>query len=107
MSHPRYSIVVPVRNEEPTLPHLHCRLSSLLERLDGEAEVLLVDDGSRDRSYPMMKAIHRRNASRTSGNVSRFPPFGSNEWPAFVITTSSWGFVRRGSSSRSRAMSQK
>jgi len=59
MSHPRYSIVVPVHNEEPTLPHLHCRLSSLLERLDGEAEVLLVDDGSRDRSYPMMKAIHR------------------------------------------------
>src|SRR2546427_12340355 len=49
MSHPRYSIVVPVHNEEPTLPHLHCRLAGLLDRLDGEGEVLLVDDGSRDR----------------------------------------------------------
>ncbi|MEA2534072.1 MAG: polyisoprenyl-phosphate glycosyltransferase, partial [Actinomycetota bacterium] len=51
MSHARYSIVVPVHNEEPTLPHLHRRLAGLLDRLDGEAEVLLVDDGSRDRSY--------------------------------------------------------
>jgi len=31
MSHPRYSIVVPVHDEEPTLPHLHSRLSGLLE----------------------------------------------------------------------------
>src|SRR3984893_10723487 len=59
MSHARYSIVVPVHNEEPTLPHLHRRLASLLDRLDGEAEVLLVDDGSRDRSYVIMKRIHR------------------------------------------------
>ena len=59
MSHARYSIVVPVHNEELTLPHLHCRLAGLLERLDGEGEVLLVDDGSRDRSYVMMKSIHR------------------------------------------------
>jgi dolichol-phosphate mannosyltransferase len=59
MSHARYSIVVPVHDEEPTLPHLHCRLARLLERLDGEGEVLLVDDGSRDRSYVMMKSIHR------------------------------------------------
>jgi glycosyltransferase involved in cell wall biosynthesis len=71
MSHARYSIVVPVHNEEAALPHLHCRLSSLLERLDGEAEVVLVDDGSRDRSYAMMRSIHRMDARFKVVHLSR------------------------------------
>lgn len=45
---PRYSIVIPVYNEEAILPLLLRRLDGLLESLDGPAEVIFVDDGSRD-----------------------------------------------------------
>lgn len=51
-----YSLVVPVFNEEETLPELLRRLSALLERMDGECEVIFVDDGSSDRSYELMAA---------------------------------------------------
>ncbi len=58
---PDYSIVVPVYDEEETLPALYERLTWLLERLDGSAEVILVDDGSRDHSYALMLDLHRRD----------------------------------------------
>jgi glycosyltransferase involved in cell wall biosynthesis len=51
---PEYSLVVPVFNEEDTIPELARRLSGLLEQLDGPAEVILVDDGSSDSSYERM-----------------------------------------------------
>ena len=53
---PEYSIVVPVYNEEAALPELVRRLGLLLDRLDGPAETVLVDDGSSDRSYELMAA---------------------------------------------------
>jgi glycosyltransferase involved in cell wall biosynthesis len=60
MSHgsdrPEYSIVIPVYNEEESLPELVRRLQLLLDRLDGPVEVILVDDGSSDRSYELMLA---------------------------------------------------
>lgn len=55
---PTYSFVLPVYNEEETLPELHTRMCALLDQLDGPAEVILVDDGSRDRSYPLMIGIN-------------------------------------------------
>jgi dolichol-phosphate mannosyltransferase len=58
---PTYSFVIPVFNEEKTLPELRLRLSGLLDRLDGDAEVLLVDDGSSDASYPIMCRIHEQD----------------------------------------------
>jgi polyisoprenyl-phosphate glycosyltransferase len=45
---PTYSLVVPLYNEEAVLPILLHRLDRLIERLDAPAEVILVDDGSRD-----------------------------------------------------------
>jgi dolichol-phosphate mannosyltransferase len=54
---PTYSFVVPVFNEEETLPELRRRLDELMGRLDGPAEVVLVDDGSTDRSWSLMKEL--------------------------------------------------
>ncbi len=45
---PLYSLVVPIYNEEAVLPVLLKRLDDLLAKLDGPAEVIFVDDGSRD-----------------------------------------------------------
>jgi dolichol-phosphate mannosyltransferase len=56
-----YSLVVPVFNEEQVLPLLHARLAEVVDQLDAPAEVIFVDDGSRDRSYELMLGIRRRD----------------------------------------------
>jgi polyisoprenyl-phosphate glycosyltransferase len=59
MADPTYSLVLPVFNEEAVLPALVARLRLLLDRLDGPAEVLLVDDGSEDGSWELMVDVAR------------------------------------------------
>jgi polyisoprenyl-phosphate glycosyltransferase len=58
---PRYSFVVPIYNEEETLPELERRLRTVIDQLDGDVEVILVDDGSVDGSAELMDEIHRRD----------------------------------------------
>lgn len=60
MKTPDYSIVIPIHDESECLPELIERLTDLMERLDGPAEIVLVDDGSRDDSYQLM--LHAREA---------------------------------------------
>ena len=50
----KYSIVVPVFNEEESIPELVRRLREIMDKLDGPAEAVLVDDGSKDSSYRLM-----------------------------------------------------
>ena len=56
---PTYSIVVPIHDEQESLHELHRRICDVLPTLDGDAEVLFVDDGSTDLSYPLMLELHR------------------------------------------------
>lgn len=58
MSEPTYSFVIPVYDEAATLPELYRRLASLVDTLDGESEIILVDDGSRDESYAIMLGLN-------------------------------------------------
>jgi glycosyltransferase involved in cell wall biosynthesis len=51
---PTYSLVVPAYNEEGALPELVARLVEVMDALDGDSEAILVDDGSRDRTYELM-----------------------------------------------------
>jgi dolichol-phosphate mannosyltransferase len=53
---PEYSLVVPIYNEAETIPELVRRLTDLVGKLDGAAEVILVDDGSSDGSYELMSS---------------------------------------------------
>jgi dolichol-phosphate mannosyltransferase len=57
----KYSIVIPIYNEEETFPELIKRASEVIDLLDGPAEVVLVDDGSRDCSYQLMVEASRRD----------------------------------------------
>jgi polyisoprenyl-phosphate glycosyltransferase len=57
VSRPTYSFVIPIYNEEETLPELQRRLGELLGRLDGDAEIVLVDDGSADQSWRLISEI--------------------------------------------------
>jgi dolichol-phosphate mannosyltransferase len=51
------SIVVAAYNEEATLAELHRKLSEILPLVDGETEVILVNDGSRDRTGALIGRI--------------------------------------------------
>jgi glycosyltransferase involved in cell wall biosynthesis len=55
----RYSIVVPVFNEEAVLPILLRRLDILMDQLDGPTETIFVDDGSSDCSPIILQALAR------------------------------------------------
>ncbi len=56
------SVVIPVYNEEESLPRLEEALHNALDDLDERWEVLLIDDGSTDGSYPLLQAMHERDA---------------------------------------------
>ena len=59
--YPTYSIVIPIHDEQESLQELHRRLVEVFPLLDGEVEVLFVDDGSTDLSYPVMLELHGRD----------------------------------------------
>jgi len=58
----KYSIVVPIYNEEESFPDLIKRLREVMDSLDGPVEVILVDDGSRDASYQLMVEANREDS---------------------------------------------
>ena len=68
---PRYSFVLPVYNEEQTLPALYARLCAVLATLDGPGELIFVDDGSSDGSREMITAFQKRDARVRSVRFSR------------------------------------
>lgn len=56
------SIVVPLLNEEESLPELCNWIESVMTTHQLSYEVLLVDDGSTDQSWEVIEKIHQQNA---------------------------------------------
>ncbi len=54
------SIIVPVFNEEEALPSLEAELDSVMQTLPENSEVVLVDDGSTDRSFEILAGLVKR-----------------------------------------------
>lgn len=83
MSMPRYSIVVPFHNEEDNVTALYDRLKAVMEQIGDSFELVLVDDGSTDRTYKLLEEIAavdsrvlvvklRRNFGQTSALAAGF-----------------------------------
>jgi len=68
---PTISIVAPVYNEEAILRELYKRVSETMEALDGTWELVLVNDGSWDRSYEIMLELHEQDPRVHIVNFSR------------------------------------
>ncbi len=56
-SAPSISVVIPLYNEEESIPHLYEKLTEALEAYGKPYEVIIVDDGSTDGSYPLLRQI--------------------------------------------------
>src|SRR5437868_12613280 len=66
------SIVVPCYNEEGCLAELHRRLSAVAKAAAGEAyEIVLINDGSKDRTWPIMQELAERDPHLVAVNLSR------------------------------------
>jgi len=57
---PLISIVIPVYNEESNLHELFRRLTAVLDGLGKPYEIILTDDGSRDRSVAILHSLHEK-----------------------------------------------
>ncbi|HZB89436.1 MAG TPA: glycosyltransferase family 2 protein [Terracidiphilus sp.] len=80
---PKYSIVVPFHNEEENVTVMYARLKQVMEQVGHSFELVLVDDGSSDRSYKLLEEIAavdsrvlvvklRRNFGQTSALAAGF-----------------------------------
>ena len=80
---PKYSIVVPFHNEEENVTALYDRVKLVMEQVGESFELVLVDDGSRDRTYRLLEEIAavdsrvmviklRRNFGQTSALAAGF-----------------------------------
>lgn len=63
---PVVSILAPVFNEEPVLPELYQRVRTVMDATPYSWELLLVNDGSRDRSAEVIRELHEQD-SRVKG----------------------------------------
>jgi glycosyltransferase involved in cell wall biosynthesis len=79
----KYSIVVPFHNEEENVTVLYARLKQVMEQVGESFELVLVDDGSNDRTYKLLEEIAavdsrvlvvklRRNFGQTSALSAGF-----------------------------------
>ena len=79
----KFSIVVPFHNEEENVTILYARLKQVMEQVADSFELVLVDDGSRDRTYKLLEEIAavdsrvlvvklRRNFGQTSALAAGF-----------------------------------
>lgn len=68
---PVFSVVAPVFDEEESLPHFYERLAAVMDRLGQPWELVLINDGSHDGSYAVMRALHDGDPRVTAVDFSR------------------------------------
>jgi len=74
----KFSVVIPIYNEEGNLQELYCRLTAVLDNLCNEEgfpplsyEIILVDDGSADNSWQLIKEFHKKDPQVKGISFSR------------------------------------
>ena len=65
------SIVAPVYNEEDVLEELHRQVALVMDQQDRPWELVLVNDGSHDRSANVIEQLHARDARVKGVSFSR------------------------------------
>ncbi|KUO58447.1 MAG: hypothetical protein APF80_04975 [Alphaproteobacteria bacterium BRH_c36] len=68
---PVLSIIIPMHNEEEVMAELFARLVPVMERIAEPFEIVCVDDGSRDRTWPLLKQRSARDDRVRPHRLSR------------------------------------
>jgi glycosyltransferase involved in cell wall biosynthesis len=68
---PDISVVIPLLNEEESIPHLYRALTDAMDAYGRSYEMIIVDDGSRDRSFALLKAIAEEDPRLTVVQLRR------------------------------------
>ncbi len=68
---PTFSIIAPVHNEEPVLEELHRRIAEVMEQTGEPWELVLVDDGSTDKSAELIAQLHQKDERVKGLSLSR------------------------------------
>ena len=55
--HPLYSVIIPCYNEEAVLRETHKRLMQVLSAMEGDYELIYVNDGSRDQTPQILREL--------------------------------------------------
>lgn len=55
------SVVIPIFNEAENLQELYRRLTRVMEGLNKDYEIVFIDDGSKDKSFSIIKDFHSRD----------------------------------------------
>ncbi len=55
----KLSVVLPVFNEEDNITELHNEIAAVLDTIEGQSEVIYVDDGSSDSTLEKLRDLHR------------------------------------------------
>jgi len=69
-SGPPLSVVIPLFNEERSIPELYRRLAAVLATMTEPAEIVFVNDGSTDESERLLDAIQRSDPRVTLVNLA-------------------------------------
>ncbi|MEX2114359.1 MAG: glycosyltransferase family 2 protein [Pirellulales bacterium] len=68
---PYLSVVAPCYNEQEVLPELYDRVSKVCRKLNKSYEIVLVNDGSKDTTWSMLRDLAARDSHVVAVNLAR------------------------------------
>ena len=90
---PELSVVIPIRNEAPNLPDLYREFTETLTAWGRPYELLLIDDGSTDRSFLILAELQAKDARvrvirfrRNFGQTAAFAAGFKHARGALIVT---------------------
>lgn len=67
----RYSIILPVYNEQENIQTVYARVKKVLEKLSGAYELIFINDGSYDGTLHLLQKLHEQDKNVKVINFSR------------------------------------
>jgi glycosyltransferase involved in cell wall biosynthesis len=91
---PEVSVVVPMRNEAASIPDLYRELTAALDGFGRPYEIVAIDDGSTDRTFELLAALHRQDPRlrvirfrRNFGQTAAFAAGFAHARGRFIVTS--------------------
>src|SRR4029453_7977674 len=91
---PEVSVVIPMRNEAPSVADLYGELTTSLQRLGRPYEIIVVDDGSEDETFSALARLQANDSRlkvirlrRNFGQTAAFSAGFAHARGRFIVTS--------------------